>query len=203
MVVLFWTSSMLLFMSFMNTASNLRTLDYCIKERFRDGHHSCLRRCVSGNLSCAKLPQSHLPHLLVSQFQVNISMPCQWSFYNTWKWQWLSWVGYIYRWWYSRCWWWNTCWVGCSSNHIMDEFFVMFGPVVTIEAYLAFLVSEYTSWSSRSSHPWWTVMRYMSGHNRSSHTFAACAGMSLVFHPCPTWAAAHHAEDLWSYWKFG
>ena len=90
------------------------------KDSLYDGHHSCLRPRVSGNVSCSTLTWCPAPKLPVAQAQIQVSVSSQCSFHNTWKRQWLSWVGFLFRWWYSRCWWWNTCWMVWFHDLFME-----------------------------------------------------------------------------------
>ena len=103
---------------FINTALTPRTLEALMiacKEGFAWWRPSllptptCIRQRVLRNTSLASSP-----HLPTSQAQVQVSISLQRSFHNTWKRQRLLWVGYFYKWWYSRCWWWNSCWVWCD-----------------------------------------------------------------------------------------
>ena len=101
-----------------------------------DDHYTCLCTRKSGNLSCKPaIPQQNFSYN--AQSQMSVTSQC--SISNMWKMQWLSWEGYFYSWCYSRCWWWNSCWMECDFTILpRGRIFVMFGPVVTTEAFLAF-----------------------------------------------------------------
>ena len=108
------------------------------KDLLYEGHHSCLRPRVSGNVSCSTLSWRPAPRLPTTQPQFQKSATSQCSFHNTWKKHRLSWVDYFFRWWYSRSWWWNSCWMGVISRSLHGRVGVMFGPVVTTGARRAF-----------------------------------------------------------------
>ena len=105
---------------------------------------------------------------------------------------------------------------------------IMFGPVVTTEAHLAFSgarphsynTSEMTAiieaLSFRGSHGpvardeelciflWFETRCWsLSGHDPSPYTCAAGARMSTIHDQCPTQAAAHHATRVRSKWNVG
>ena len=116
---------------------------------------------------------------------------------------------------------------GVISRSLRGRIFVLFGPVITNEAHLAFSGAQNTlqqhsrndchdgsivfPWSSWPSGPGCAVVYlsrfhvcywYVFGHNPSSYTCAASASMSTFYDPCSTHSTAHHATRVRSQWKF-
>ena len=198
MVLWFWASLTHLFMSIIITALILKTLEMLVIV-WQEGFDSWLSSLLPTPMrtkqllrcTCLAVPAALFP---TSQAQVQVSISSQWSFpYNRAS-QWLSWVCYLYRRWYSRCGWWNLCWMECdvtipswtNLRHVWSGCHYI-GPSGFLWCQNSLqqhswndchVWSIVVSWSSRFCDSWWTVTYWWwlyAGHDPGLHTCAAGA----------------------------
>ena len=183
-----------------------------------DGQHSCLRRRVPGNVSCSTLTWHPAPKPPAAQAQIQTSVSSQCSFHNTWKRQWLSWVGYLYRWWYSRfCWWTLAGWgvisrsprgrinVWSRRHHRGSSRFVW----CSLQQHCRNDCHDWSivfSWSLWPCGSGWAVVHLLRfsaagvllGHDPGSHTCATGTRVSKIHDFRSTQTSTHHATRVLS-----
>ena len=116
---------------------------------------------------------------------------------------------------------------GVISRSPRGRIFVLFGPVITTEAHLAFSgarihsnnTAEMTAMCEALSFlgprgpvthdeqslflRFYACCWHLSGHNPGPNTRTAGASMSTIYDTRSTQATAHHATCVWSRWEFG
>ena len=182
--------------------------------------HAYQATCLTRHMPAVPHQNFRLP----AQGQISVFSQC--SFHNTWKRQWLLWMGYVYRWRCSRCWWWklllngvcgftipsgkNRCHVWSRRHHRGSSRFLWCPKSLQQHRWNdGYDWSVVLSWSSWPVGPGWAVVHVLRfsaycwsllGHDPGSYTCATGTRVSKIHAMSPTQGSTHHATRVRSQW---